>query len=41
MEAALYVGIGVTMFDELVREGKMPQPVYVRSRLVWDIRALD
>ncbi len=40
-EAAAYVGIGATMFDELVREGSLPQPVWIRSRKVWDIRALD
>ncbi len=40
-EAAAYVGIGTTMFDELVREGSLPRPVWIRSRKVWDIRALD
>ena len=40
-EAAFYIGIGVTMFDDLVREGSMPKPVCIRSRKIWDIRALD
>lgn len=41
LEAASYVGVGVTMFDELVLEGKMPAAICVRSRKVWDIRDLD
>jgi predicted DNA-binding transcriptional regulator AlpA len=40
-EAARYVGISVTLFDELVAEGVMPQPFTIRSRKLWDIRALD
>jgi hypothetical protein len=40
-EAAEYVGIGVTMFDELVGEGTLPQPIHLRSRKVWDIKVLD
>jgi len=41
VDAASYVGIGVTMYDQLVREGKFPQPVHIRGRLVWDVRELD
>ena len=40
-EAARYIGIGVTKFDELVRDGRMPQARRVDGRKVWDIRALD
>lgn len=40
-EAAAYVGVSVTMFDQLVNEGTMPKPVCIRSRRVWDIRDLD
>jgi hypothetical protein len=40
-EAARYIGISVTLFDELVAEGVMPQPFNIRSRKLWDIRALD
>jgi hypothetical protein len=31
----------VTLFDELVAEGVMPEPFTIRSRKLWDIRALD
>ena len=40
-EAARYVGLGTTKFDELVKEGKMPKPKRVGSRTVWDRVALD
>jgi hypothetical protein len=35
------VGISVTLFDELVAERTMPPPFTIRSRKLWDIRALD
>jgi hypothetical protein len=40
-EAARYVGISVTLFDELVAERAMPKPFNIRSRKLWNIRALD
>ena len=40
-EAALYVGIGVTKFDELVADGRMPLPIEIGTAKVWDILALD
>ena len=40
-EAATYVGISPTKFDELVADGRMPGPVRIDSRKLWDIRNLD
>jgi hypothetical protein len=40
-EAATYVGLGVTKFDQLVRRGSMREPIRIDSRILWDIRALD
>jgi hypothetical protein len=40
-KSARYVGVSVTLFDELVAEGFMPEPFTIRSRKLWDIRALD
>jgi predicted DNA-binding transcriptional regulator AlpA len=40
-EAAMYVGISAAKFDELIRDGRMPSPVKIDRRKVWDIRALD
>jgi predicted DNA-binding transcriptional regulator AlpA len=41
IEAADYVGIGETKFDEMVRDGRMPKPKRIDGRKVWDVRALD
>jgi predicted DNA-binding transcriptional regulator AlpA len=40
-EAAVYVGIGTTKFDEMVAEGRMPKPIRIDGRVIWDIRDLD
>jgi hypothetical protein len=40
-DAATYIGIGVTKFDELVTSGRMPRPKCIDNRRVWDIFALD
>lgn len=40
-EAARYIGVGATKFDELVKDGLMPKPKRVGSRVVWDRVALD
>jgi hypothetical protein len=40
-EAARYVGVGTTKFDEMVVDGRMPKPKLIDSRVVWDRMALD
>ena len=40
-EAANYLGVSASLFDQLVIEGKMPRPVKLRSCSVWDMRQLD
>ncbi|MGP2493330.1 helix-turn-helix transcriptional regulator [Mesorhizobium sp. PUT5] len=40
-EAARYVGVGSTKFDEMVKDGRMPKPKRVDGRTVWDRIALD
>jgi predicted DNA-binding transcriptional regulator AlpA len=40
-DAAAYIGISSTKFDELVRDGRMPQPKCVDRRKLWDRYALD
>lgn len=40
-EAAIYIGLGVTKFRELVKSGQMPKPHLFGSRRVWDVDALD
>ncbi|MER9713308.1 hypothetical protein NKJ13_24120 [Mesorhizobium sp. M0174] len=40
-EAARYVGVGPTLFDEMVGDGRMPRPKHINSRTIWDRVALD
>lgn len=40
-EAARYVGVGTTKFDEMVRDRRMPSPRRIDGRVIWDIRELD
>jgi len=40
-EAAIYVGVSTTKFDQMIGDGRMPKPRRIDARRVWDIRALD
>lgn len=40
-EAAAYIGVSPTLFDEMVSDGRMPKPKRINARTVWDIRRLD
>ncbi len=39
--AAAYVGVGTTKFDEMVTDGRMPKPKRVDGRNIWDRVELD
>jgi predicted DNA-binding transcriptional regulator AlpA len=40
-EAADYVGVSASLFDQMVKDGRMPPPKRVNSRTIWDRRHLD
>lgn len=40
-EAAWYVGVGATKFDQLVADKRMPRPKRIDGRIVWDRWQLD
>lgn len=40
-ESAAYLGVGSTKFDELVADGRMPQPRIIDGRVVWCVHELD
>lgn len=40
-EAADYIGVSVGKFDEMVKDGRMPGPKRIDSRVVWDRLRLD
>lgn len=39
--AAAYIDVSPSLFDEMVRDGRMPKPKRINSRTVWDLRAID
>lgn len=40
-EAARYVGVGTTLFDEMVADHRMPAPKRINKRAVWDRTRLE
>lgn len=34
--SAAYIGVGTTLFDEMVADGRMPPPRLLGGRTVWD-----
>jgi predicted DNA-binding transcriptional regulator AlpA len=41
VRAALYVGVSPSLFDAMVKDGRMPRPKRINNRTVWDRRRLD
>jgi predicted DNA-binding transcriptional regulator AlpA len=40
-EAARYIGVGTSKFDQLVADKRMPRPKRIDGRVIWDRFALD
>jgi len=41
VEAARYIGVSPTKFDQMVADGRMPKPKPIDGRKVWDRHRLD
>jgi predicted DNA-binding transcriptional regulator AlpA len=41
VEAAAYVGVSPSLFDEMVRSRVMPKPLRFGGRVIWDRKAID
>ncbi|RWM28614.1 hypothetical protein [Mesorhizobium sp.] len=41
VEAAAYIGVSASLFDEMVKDGRMPKPKRVNSRTIWDRHQVD
>jgi len=41
VQAATYIGVSPTKFDEMVADSRMPKPKRIDGRVVWDLRRLD
>jgi predicted DNA-binding transcriptional regulator AlpA len=40
-EAAIYVGVSLATFDQMVIDGRLPKPSEFDGELVWDLVQLD
>jgi hypothetical protein len=40
-EAAEYIGVGVSLFDQMVTDGRMPKPKLINTRKVWHRGRVD
>jgi len=40
-QAAEYIGVGTTKWDEMVKDGRMPQPKRIDGRVIWDRVYID
>jgi len=41
VQAAAYIGVSASLFDQMVSDGRMPRAKTINSRTVWDRHALD
>lgn len=41
VEAAAYIGVSPSMFDLMVKDGRMPGPKRINGRVVWDRQKVD
>ena len=41
VQAAAYVGVSPVLFDQMVRDKRMPKPTRINARRVWDRVKLD
>jgi predicted DNA-binding transcriptional regulator AlpA len=39
--AAAYIAVSPSLFDELVKDGRMPPPIRINAKVVWDRLKLD
>lgn len=41
VQAAAYIGVSPSLFDEMVQDGRMPKAKRINARTVWDRIQLD
>lgn len=41
VEAAWLIGVSTTMYDAMVRDGRMPKPKRIGARTIWDRAAVE
>ena len=40
-QSAAYFGVSVSLFDQMVKDGRAPSPKLINTRTVWDRHKLD
>lgn len=40
-EAATFIGVSIAVFDQMVADGRLPQPTEFEGEAVWDLVKLD
>jgi predicted DNA-binding transcriptional regulator AlpA len=40
-EAAIFVGVALATFDQMVADGRLPKPVDLDGEHIWDLAQLD
>jgi predicted DNA-binding transcriptional regulator AlpA len=41
VQSAAYLGVSPWLFDEMVADGRMPKPIRINARVLWDRLQLD
>lgn len=41
VSAAAYIGVSPCLFDQMVKDGRMPKPLRINTRVLWDRRLID
>lgn len=41
VQAAAYIGVSPSLFDAMVKDQRMPKPMRINARIVWDRVKLD
>jgi predicted DNA-binding transcriptional regulator AlpA len=41
VEAAAYIGVSASLFDQMVKDGRMPGAKRINGRVVWDRQKVD
>jgi predicted DNA-binding transcriptional regulator AlpA len=41
VQASAYIGVSPTLFDRMVKDGRMPRATRMDGRVVWDVWKLD
>lgn len=41
VETAAYIGVSPSLFDIMVKDKRMPEPIRINARTIWDRRKVD